>query len=136
LVPVIVVICDVAVVVVLDLARRVSERVPDRHALAVLIPGTFDLIRGRGDAPEETIGERAVSRHDAPPNSRLAGARPPALLAPMRAHNARYGARRRLLEHRGTAQPVGHPAQRFTFGEIAGKARVVTAAPSPHPLTA
>jgi hypothetical protein len=41
-----------------------------------------------------------------------------------------------LLEDGDVAQPVGHPARRLAFGEVAGKARVVAASPSPYPLTA
>ena len=34
------------------------------------------------------------------------------------------------------AHPVGHPAQRFAFGEVVAKARVVVATPSLYPLIA
>src|SRR5262249_19010153 len=46
LVAVVVVVGDVAIVVVLDVAGRVREFVPDRLALAVLVPSALDLIRG------------------------------------------------------------------------------------------
>jgi hypothetical protein len=57
LVPVVVVVGDVAGVVVRDLARRVGERVPDRRALAVLVPRALDLVGRRGRAPEEAFRE-------------------------------------------------------------------------------
>jgi len=40
-----------------------------------------------------------------------------------------------LLEHRGTPQPVSHPTQRFAFRDVAGKAHIVSAPPSPYPPT-
>src|SRR5262249_5026455 len=61
LVAVVVVVGDVAVLVVVDVSRRVGERVPDRRALAVLVPGAFDLVRRRGDAPVEPV--RKPARH-------------------------------------------------------------------------
>ena len=36
---------------------RVSERVPDRQALAVLVPRPLDLIRRGGGAPKESVGK-------------------------------------------------------------------------------
>src|SRR5262249_37657101 len=57
LVAVVVVVGDVAIVVVLDVPRRMRIRIPDREALAVLIPRTFDLIRRGGDAPVKALGE-------------------------------------------------------------------------------
>jgi len=60
LVEVIVVVRDVAVLVVLDLPRGVGKRVPDRDALPVLVPRAFDLVRGRGDTPEEPVREAAL----------------------------------------------------------------------------
>src|SRR3712207_1140706 len=56
-VPVVVVVRDVAVLVVLDLPGRVGERVPDRDALAVLVPRAFDLVGGSRDPPVEALGE-------------------------------------------------------------------------------
>src|ERR1044072_9805836 len=53
---------DVPVLVVLDIPRRVGERVPDGRALAVFIPGALDLVRGRGDAPVKPVREAAVDR--------------------------------------------------------------------------
>src|SRR5262249_61187658 len=50
-VPVIVVVCDVTCVAVLDLARCVRVRVPDRRTLAILIPRALDLIRRSARAP-------------------------------------------------------------------------------------
>src|SRR5262249_816278 len=57
LVPVVVVVGDVAGVAVLDLARRVRVRVPDRLALAVLVPGALDLVGRRGSAPVKAVWE-------------------------------------------------------------------------------
>src|SRR5262249_13153184 len=56
---------DVAVLIVLDLARRVAEAVPDRLALAVLARGPLDLVRGRRGAPAEALRE-LEPRHYAP----------------------------------------------------------------------
>src|SRR5208282_6588325 len=50
----------VAGVAVLDFAGSVRETVPDRFALTVFIPCTFDLIGGGSCAPEETLGERVL----------------------------------------------------------------------------
>ena len=48
---------DVAGVAVRDLAGRVGEAVPDRAALAILVPRAFDLVsRGRG-SPDEPFRE-------------------------------------------------------------------------------
>jgi hypothetical protein len=44
---------QVAVVAVLDAARRVREAVPDGFAFAVFLPGTLDLIGRGGCAPDE-----------------------------------------------------------------------------------
>src|SRR5262249_30054239 len=60
LVPVIVVVGDVAVLVVLDAAGYMGEGVPDRHPFAVLVPRPLDLVRGRGDTPVEALGEPAA----------------------------------------------------------------------------
>src|SRR5262249_34875007 len=56
-VAVVVVVGDVSGVAVLDLARRVRVRVPDRWALAVLVPRALDLVGRGGRAPEETRRE-------------------------------------------------------------------------------
>ena len=48
---------DVAVVAATDLAWRVRETIPDRFALAIDIPGAFDLIGRRRGAPDEIIRE-------------------------------------------------------------------------------
>ena len=53
----IVIASDVAGVAVLDLARGVAEAIPDRLALAVLVPRAFDLVRGAGGAPLEALGK-------------------------------------------------------------------------------
>jgi hypothetical protein len=58
-VAVIMIIGDIAVVLVPDFSSRVRKRVPDRQAAAVLVDGTFDLIRGGGRAPDETLGKGA-----------------------------------------------------------------------------
>src|SRR5262245_23069493 len=55
LVSMIVIVCDVAGIVVLDVARRVRVGVPNRGALAILIPRAFDLVRGRAGAPKEPV---------------------------------------------------------------------------------
>src|SRR5690606_17249014 len=62
LVPVIVIVGDVAGVAVLDVAGRVRVRVPDRLALAVLVPRALDLIGRGGRAPEEAGGKPAWLR--------------------------------------------------------------------------
>jgi hypothetical protein len=59
-VAVVVVVGHIAVLVVLDVPRRVGVGVPDRGALAVLVPGPLDLVRGGGHAPVEPIGEPAA----------------------------------------------------------------------------
>jgi len=46
-------------VAALDVSRRVGEAVPDRLALAVFVPGAFDLIGGRRGSPEKAIREAA-----------------------------------------------------------------------------
>src|SRR5262245_53702790 len=55
----VVVVRNVAGVAVLDLARRVRIRVPNRLALAVLVPRALNLIRGRRGAPVEAFREFA-----------------------------------------------------------------------------
>ena len=40
-----------------------------------------------------------------------------------------------LLERGGAAQPIRHVRERLAFGEVAREARVVSAPPSPYPLT-
>src|SRR5262249_19334290 len=70
LVPVVVIVGDVAVLVVLDLPGRVGVRIPDRRALAVLVPGAFDLVRGRGDAPVEPFREAAPHHSSSPMSTR------------------------------------------------------------------
>ncbi len=40
-----------------DFARCVGEAVPDGFAFAVLVPGAFDLVGGRGYAPDEAFGK-------------------------------------------------------------------------------
>src|SRR5262249_19758086 len=75
---VVVVVGDVAIVVVLDVAGRVREFVPDRLALAVLVPSALDLIRGGRDAPVEALRElprRGLRLLDLLPGSRCAGQR-------------------------------------------------------------
>src|SRR5262249_54550158 len=57
LVAVVMVVGDVAGVVILDLPGRMGVGVPDRDALAVLVPGPLDLIGGRRDAPVEPVRE-------------------------------------------------------------------------------
>jgi hypothetical protein len=42
---------------VLDVTGSVAETVPDGLALAILIPGAFDLVGRRRSAPEEALGE-------------------------------------------------------------------------------
>jgi hypothetical protein len=59
-IPVVMVVGDVAVLVVLDLPRRMRVGVPDRDSLAVLVPGTFDLVRGGRDAPLEPVRKAAA----------------------------------------------------------------------------
>ena len=59
----VVVVGDIAVVVVLDVPTRVRVRISDRHALAVRVPRTIDLIRRSSDAPIEAIRELARGRH-------------------------------------------------------------------------
>ncbi len=66
LVAVVVVVGDVAGGVVGNLAGRVRVGVPDRLALAVLVGGALDLVRGRGDAPKEACRE-GVCGHRIPP---------------------------------------------------------------------
>src|SRR5262249_217685 len=51
LVAVIVVVGDVAVVVVLYIPRYVGVGIPDRFALAFLVPTRFDVVRRRANAP-------------------------------------------------------------------------------------
>ena len=48
--------------VVLDLARRVRESVPDRAAAAVFIDGALDLIGRGGGAPQEVLRESSPGR--------------------------------------------------------------------------
>src|SRR5262249_24546717 len=55
LVPVIVVVRDVSGVIVLYMSRLVHVRVPDRRALAALVPGALDLVRGCSDAPVKAL---------------------------------------------------------------------------------
>src|SRR5262249_38191422 len=55
LVAVIVVDRHVACIAVLHLAGRVRVRVPDRWSLAILVPGSFDLIRRGSHAPIEAL---------------------------------------------------------------------------------
>src|SRR5262249_34206087 len=62
LVPVVMVIGDVAVVVVLYVARVVRIRIPDGSTLTILVPCALDLIRRRGGAPVEAFGERTRMR--------------------------------------------------------------------------
>src|SRR5262249_19763255 len=59
LVPVVVVVSDVAGVIVLDVPGSVAIGIPDRQALAVLVPRALDLVRGRADAPVEAVRELA-----------------------------------------------------------------------------
>ena len=73
------------------------------------------------------INDAAVARRE--PCSRFGGTH----AAP--ATPAIEDLRGRLLKQRNTPQPVGHPAQRLAFREVAGKAHVVAAAPAPYPLT-
>ena len=54
---------DVARGPVDDPARRVREPVPDRLALAVLLPGALDLVGGGGRPPHEAGRERRSSQH-------------------------------------------------------------------------
>src|SRR5262249_138095 len=54
LVPVVMIVGDVAVVVVLDVPRLMRISIPDREALAVLVPGALDLIRRGAGAPKKT----------------------------------------------------------------------------------
>ena len=61
---------DVARVAVTDHARRVREAIPDRLALAVLLPGALDLIRRGGGAPVEAV-RKPQARHRTPESSRL-----------------------------------------------------------------
>ena len=42
-----------------DLAGRRAEAIPDAFAAAVLVGGSFDLVRGGGGAPEE-VGREVV----------------------------------------------------------------------------
>src|SRR5262249_55046595 len=53
LVSMIVIVCDVAGIAVLDVARRVRVGVPDRWALAIFIPRAFYLVRRSTRAPIE-----------------------------------------------------------------------------------
>src|SRR5262245_65151792 len=53
---------DVAGVVVLDVPRLVRVRIPDREALAILVPRTLDLVRRCTHSPVETLRERAACR--------------------------------------------------------------------------
>ena len=55
---VVVVAGHVTVVVVVDRAGTVGERVPDAGAASVLGDGALDLVRRGGDAPDEPFGER------------------------------------------------------------------------------
>src|SRR5262249_29744721 len=48
---------DIAIVAVMDLPPRVAEAIPDRLALAILVPCAFDLVRGGGRAPDEAVWE-------------------------------------------------------------------------------
>src|SRR5262249_26929868 len=57
LVPVVMVVGDVAVVVVLYVARLVRIRIPDGSTLAVLVPRALDLICRRGGAPVDPLGK-------------------------------------------------------------------------------
>ena len=57
LVPVVVVVGDVARVVVPHVARRVCVPVPDGLAFAVLMRRAFNLRRRRRHAPDEAFGE-------------------------------------------------------------------------------
>ncbi len=62
LVTMVVIVGDVSGVAVPDLPGRVCERVPDRGALAVLVPRAFNLVCRRGGAPEEALRELAACR--------------------------------------------------------------------------
>ena len=66
LVPMVVIVGDIAGVVVLDVARLMRVGVPNRRTLAVLIPGAFDLVRRRSGAPVKTFRERVIL-HARPP---------------------------------------------------------------------
>jgi hypothetical protein len=46
-------------VTVLDVSRHVGEAVPNPLALAVFVPGAFDLMGGRRGSPEKAIREAA-----------------------------------------------------------------------------
>jgi hypothetical protein len=59
LVAVIMVVRYVTSVAALDVSRRVGEAVPDRLALAVFVPGAFDLVGDRRGSPEKAIREAA-----------------------------------------------------------------------------
>ncbi|MNW54261.1 hypothetical protein D3C74_318550 [compost metagenome] len=61
-VAVVVVARDLAVVATQDGARDPAERVPDGVLAAVGVRGPLDLERGRGGAPEESLGERDAPR--------------------------------------------------------------------------
>src|SRR3990172_3219163 len=76
LVAVVVVAGDIARVAVVDVVGRVAKAVPDRLALAVLVPRPLDLVRGRGAAPEEAGWEGDLG-HDPslPPTLRLRSGR-------------------------------------------------------------
>ncbi|MNC79373.1 hypothetical protein D3C75_1318390 [compost metagenome] len=47
----------VAIAALEGLARQLGEQIPHRGALAIGVPGPFDLIGGGGGAPEEVRGE-------------------------------------------------------------------------------
>src|SRR5262249_12278222 len=63
LVPVVMVVSDVAGGSVLDLARRMSVGVPDGFAFAVFVGGSLNLVGRRGHAPENPLGELALHGH-------------------------------------------------------------------------
>jgi hypothetical protein len=52
---VVVIVGEIAGGVVLDLARRVRERIPDRAAAAVLVHRALDLVGRGGGAPHEVF---------------------------------------------------------------------------------
>src|SRR4029078_7172122 len=54
---VVVVAGQVAGAAVLDTPWRMSKAIPDRLALAVFIPGTFDLVGSGCRAPQEALGK-------------------------------------------------------------------------------
>src|SRR3990172_2051252 len=53
----------VTVVIVLDLSGRVCEAVPGGFTLAVLVPCTLDLIRGRSRTPDEVFRKSDLVFH-------------------------------------------------------------------------